>query len=388
MVKTLVACTAEVDDAKRALDEIKSQLQLETKLMKNSIGIIACHYEFIDSGVYQAVCDELPFDVVGTVSSSQSVLNNADSLLMTIMLITSDDTEFVNVLTPSLVSEPGKVISESYKQSAAARPQKPALVLAFAPFMIQNSGDEYVNVISDISDGVPCFGTIAVDDTPDLSSCFMLSGGGHYSDQMAMVLVYGDINPKFYIANISEHKILDKSAALITKSAGHVIMEINGRSVDVFFEDLGLTQASETSYAMSSLPFLLDYNDGTPQVSKIFISLTPERYGLCAGAVPEGSSLQIASSDKEDVLFTTEQAVNNILQDIRGASGLLAYSCIGRSLSLGTDLYAEMNLLNDKVGDKLPFMMVCSGGEVCPTQTSSAKAINRFHNNAFVACLF
>jgi hypothetical protein len=33
-------------------------------------------------------------------------------------------------------------------------------------------------------------------------------------------------------------------------------------------------------------------------------------------------------------------------------------------------------------------MMAYSGGETCPTQVSDDKAINRFHNNAFVACVF
>jgi len=388
MIRTLTACTTEVDDDIIAIEEIKSQLKLETKLLKNSIGIIACHYEFVISGIAKAVCDALPFDVVGTISSPLSVNGKADSLLLTIMVLTCDDVEFVKVLTPSLLEQPGKVIAESYKAATAERDERPALILAYAPFMSQNSGDEYVNVITEVSNAAPCFGTIAIDDMPDYSNCFMLHNGEHYSDRMSMVLIYGNIHPKFYIANISPDKALDKSA-IITKSEGHVIMELNGRSVDEFFESLGLTKASEETYAMSSLPFLLDYNDGTPKVSKIFVSLTPERYALCAGATPEGSTLNIATTDKEDVLLTSEQAADLILGDIEGASGLLIYSCIARSMVLiGEHQYSEIDLINKKTAGKLPFMMAYSGGEFCPTQDSNNKAINRFHNNAFIACLF
>ena len=385
MIRTFTAWTDEVDDVGLAVEQIKSRLDLENRLLKNSVGIVACHYEFVHSGVFEAVCEALPFDVVGTISSGQSVPKAYDALMLTLMVITSDDTEFVTAMTPSLVKEPGQVIAESYK--SACRAEKPALILTFAPFMLENSGDEYVNVISAVSGGVPCFGTIAVDETYDFANSYMLLNGQYYRDKMAMVLLYGNIQPKFYIANISPDKILEKSA-IVTKSANHILMEVNGRPVVEYFEDLGLAQASETQYAMSSLPFLLDYNDGTPTVSKIFVSLTPEKYAICAGAMPEGSTLYLATSDKEDVLLTTGNKVEQMLQEIDGASVLLIYSCISRSMTFGAEQFQEIELLDEKIGDKIPFMMVFSGGEICPTAISEQKAINRFHNNAFIACVF
>jgi len=387
MIKTLVACTREVDDETLAIDEIMSALKIETELMKNSIGIISCHYEFVLSGIVKAVSDALPFDVMGTISSPLSITDNADSLLLTIMVITGDDIEFESALTPSLLEQPKTNIAESYKTASAERLERPSLILAFAPFMPQNSGDDYVNVLSEVSNGAPCFGTIAIDDSDDFENCFMIYNGEHYPERMSMILVYGKIHPKFYFANISPERALDKSA-IITKSDGHIIMELNGRSVDEFFADLGLTKASEDGYAMSSLPFLLDYNDGTPKVSKVFIGLTPERYALCAGATPEGSTLDIATTDKDDVLLTTEQIADKVIEDCKGASGLLIYTCISRGMVLAGDQYSEINLINRKMAGKLPFMMAYSGGEFCPTQDSPGKAVNRFHNNAFIACLF
>jgi hypothetical protein len=234
---------------------------------------------------------------------------------------------------------------------------------------------------------VPCFGTLAVDDTADFRNCFLLFNGQNCRDRMGLVLVYGDVSPKFFIATLSQGKILDK-AALVTKSAGHILMEVNDAPVAEFFEDLGLTKASETAYAMTSLPFMLDYGDGTPPVSKVFIGLTPEKHAVCAGAMPEGATLHLGVFDKEDVLYTTGEAADKALADVKDASGLLIYSCISRNMSMGSDLLAELDLIRDKVAGKLPFMMAYSGGEICPTQVSDSKAINRFHNNAFVACVF
>ena len=384
MIKTLIATTSELDDENLAVEQIKSQLNFNENLLKNTIGIIACHYEFVLSDSFKAVCEALPFDVVGTISAAQSVPGESGSLLLTLMVLTSDDVEFDKVITPSLMENPINVIEKSYRN--ACRTQKPALILTFAPFILQNSGDDYVNTLTEVSGGVPCFGTLAVDDTLDFSNCFMLAGGEHYRDRMAMILVYGKIQPRFFVANISESRMLEKSAA-VTKSAGPVLMEVNERPVIEYFSDLGLLDATETQYAMSSLPFLLDYNDGTPKVSKIFVTLTPEKYAICAGAVPQGSTLYMATTDKDDVLLTTGEAVDMILKEINNASLLLIYSCISRSMTLGSDLFKEMDLIDQRISGKLPFMMANSGGEICSTQVSKGKAINRFHNNAFIACM-
>ena len=385
MITTITASVADLDDAKVAVEQIKAQLGPLDALHKHTVGILACHYEFVYSGVVAAICNALPFEIMGTISSAQSVQGEAEALLLTLMVLTSDDVEFVTAVTPSLMVDPGQAIRDTYL--SACREDKPALVFTFAPFMPQNSGDAYVEVLTEASGGVPCFGTLAVDDTLDFANCFMLYHGEHYREQMAMILVYGEVQPKFYVANISQSHIFEKSA-LVTKSAGPVLMEVNDRPVIEFFEDLGLVEASETQYALSSLPFLLDYKDGTPFVSKIFVMLTPEKYALCAGSMPEGSTLHIARTDKHDVMLTTGQAMDALLADIEGASGLLIYSCISRSMALGADAYGEMGLVDQKVEGRLPFLMAYSGGEICPTQVSGGKAINRFHNNAFIACVF
>ncbi|MCL2065356.1 MAG: FIST C-terminal domain-containing protein [Candidatus Cloacimonetes bacterium] len=388
MIKTFTVQTTELDDEQLAIEEIKSQLNITDGLKKNTIGIIACHYEFILSGIFKAVCEALPFEIIGTIASAQSIPDKTDLLLMTLMVMTSDDVEFDRVITESLASEKAyqEVVAESYK-SVCRKDENPALILAFAPFILQNCGDDYVNTISEVSGGIPCFGTLAVDDTLNFENTFMLANGEYYSDKMAMILIYGNIQPKFFVANISDEKIMGKGA-IITKSMGSIIMEVNERHIIEYFEELGLAEASETQYAMSNLPFLLDYNDGTPKVSKIFVMLTEDKHAICAGAMPQGSTMYMAKSDAQDVMLTTGITVDTILKEIDNASVLLIYSCIARSMALGGEQFKEMELINQRIGNKIPFLMANSGGEICPTMISDKKAINRFHNNAFIACMF
>ncbi|MCL1895402.1 MAG: FIST C-terminal domain-containing protein [Clostridiales bacterium] len=385
MIRTFTLWTDEVDDTGSAVDHVCSQLAGAGALMKNTIGIVACHYEHVYSGIFKAVCEALPFDVVGTISQMQAVPGKADSFLLSILVLTSDDAAFVKVVTPSLAGGPRRATEESL--GAACADGKPALIFAFVPFTLKNSGDEYVEAITSVSGGAPCFGTLAVDDSPDFSNCFMLADGEHYQDRMAMILVFGDVRPRFFVANISGSKLISKGA-VVTRSKGNVLMELNERPVAEYFDDLGLTGSIIEQFSMSSLPFLLDYGDGTPMVSKLMIRLSPEKHAICGGVIPEGSTLHIGMSDRDDVMSTTGETMDRLLLDIEGASGALMYSCITRGMILGAEQFKEAGLVDQKVGGAIPFIMAGSGGEICPTQVQDGKAINRFHNNAFISCLF
>ena len=385
MIKTLVAYTAEVDDIETAVQSI--QAQLAGQILTHSVGIIACHAEFLTSGAAQAVCAALPFDVVGATTIAQAVNQECGVFLLSVTVLTSDEAVFVTKLTDPLLPEPCAAIERAYQEAAASQTGAPSLILPYAPFMVENSADEYVETLTRASGGIPCFGTIAVDDTLTFELSQLVFNGQAYRDRMGMILVYDDIRPRFLLATISPEKMISKEA-LVTKSNRHIVQEVNGRPVREYFADLGLLDAAAEQYAMVSLPFMLDYNDGTPKISKVFVRQTEEGYALCAGLMPEGSTLRIGMFDKEDILLTSGQAMDQAQAELENASGMLIYSCIARSLSLGANSMVEMEMVQEKTGGRVPFMMAYSGGEICPTQVSEGQAINRFHNNTFVACVF
>lgn len=385
MVRTLTASTENIDDLDAAIGDIKNGLDLEHKLLKNSVGIIACHYEFAESGALKAICGALPFETCGTISSAQGTEKASGTLCFSLMVLTSDTLSFKTAATPSLKEKPGQLIEETYNTTTGG--EKPSMIFTFAPFMVENSGDDYVNTLTRVSGGVPAFGTLAVDDTADFHECFMLHNGNYYQDRMSLILVYGGFKPQFRLASISADKVLEQSA-LITGSEGHVLKELNGRPVMDFFDSMGLTKASETAYAMTSLPFMVDYNDGTPPVSKVFICLNENGYAVCAGAMPEGSTLKIGVFNRDDVLLTSGKAVEEALAAVPEPSGILVYSCISRGMTLGSELLAEMDLVRSRTKGKIPLLHAYSGGEICPTQINASSAVNRFHNNTFILCIF
>ena len=387
MLKVMTAYTLEIDDEEIAVEELLSQLDLD-ELKKNSIGIMSCHYECLNSGVYEAVYEALSFNIVGATSSSQGVPGQNSPLMIALTVITSDDVEFATMVTPNIVENVSEVIEQTYlaTHQNSGRKEAPGLILAFAPFLLSNCGDDYVNALSRVSGDVPCFGTLSVDDTLDFANCYVFADGKAYKEELVAVLLYGNIEPKFFIANISPNNTINKTA-LITKSHKHLLMEINDRPIIEYFEDLGLAKAVGSQYAMTSLPLLLDYNDGTPLVAKQFIKMNDDGSGICASEMPVGSTIYMAVADKQDVIDSTIATVEDIRANMKDASLMLAYTCVGRYMVLGADSKMAVDIFDERIGDELPFLFACSGGEMCPTQIEGKVATNRFHNNSLVVCL-
>ena len=97
--------TYEIDDPGVALEEIKEQIGEKLTLLENTVGIVMCHPEFIMSGVFRHISENLPFDLVGATSSVQSVNGEAGELILTIFIMTSDDVRFVTGATENLAGD-------------------------------------------------------------------------------------------------------------------------------------------------------------------------------------------------------------------------------------------------------------------------------------------
>ena len=386
MIKTFMVSTSEIDDIELAAEDIISQLD-KLELCANTIGILSCHYEFIYSGAMKAICESIPFEVAGAVTASHASGENMGILLLTIMILTSDDVYFSVKSTPSLHSGINNVLEKTCEDIFSENNEKPTFAFSFFAHIENFPEDEYVSIFTRVSGGVPCFGTVALESSDTFEHSYVCVNGEHYRDRAVMILVYGNLQPRFLTATISAGKILPQRA-MITKSDRNILMEVNGYSVHKYLEDLGVGDVLDMQYASSSLPFFLDYGDGTPMVSRVFIDQTPEKYAVSAGILPEGATMYVGVFDKEDVLLTTSQVIDKALGSSDCISGMLMYSCMTRSISLGGDIMAELELVKNKIGNKFPFMMSYSGGEICPVQNADANYINRCHNNTFILCMF
>lgn len=388
MIKAFTAHTNEIDDVEAAVAEILQQLDLdgENALLESTVGIVSCYAEYIESGVWKALCEKLPFEVLGTTSIANMADGELGDTMLALMVLTSDELRFATAVSEPILTEGKEPLRAVYGQALEKLPGKPALMLSFAPLLHNFGSDFYVESMSEISGGVPNFGTLAVDHNADYHDSNVLMNGGAWTDRIAILLIYGDIEPVFYVGNISQEKVFPEKC-MVSASQGNQLQTVNGKPVVDYLLGLGLAKNEEGDIAgINSFPLIVDYNDGTTPVARVMFALTPEGHAVCGGNIPVGATLSIGSFDADEIAATTKRTLQNAL-DGKKHSVLLMYSCIGRYFAQGFDTTAEFGQLLEPLADAgVAYMGAYSGGEFSPVYGKDGQSVNRNHNNTFVIC--
>jgi hypothetical protein len=387
MIKSFTATTNEIDDIDAAVSGLLAQLDMEgkNKLLAHSVGLISCFYDYVEYGVWQALCDALPFDVIGSTTIANAAAGNYGNTMLTLTVLTSDDVSFATAVSGPVDAEDKAPIKKLYDEAAARLPGKPSLILSFVPLLTSFGSDFYVDCMTEISGNVPNFGTLAVDHNPDYHDSMVLLNAGAWRDRFALLLFHGPIEPTFYIGTISDEKMFQEKG-VVTASQGNQLQTVNGISMTDYLLSLGLTKNEEGTIAgINTFPIIVDYNDGTMPVVRAMFALTPEGYAVCGGNIPVGSTLSIGNFDAEEIVATTARTLETALANKHDT--MLIYSCIGRFFSQGYDSMAELGKLQKLMeGTDTVYMAAYSGGELCPVYTRDGDTINRNHNNSFVIC--
>jgi hypothetical protein len=380
----LNAWTLEVDDPAVAVAEILKQLDLENQLLAHSAGFITCSYDYVEAGMVQAICDALPFDVVGCTTLTNATNQEAGTLLLCVSVLTADDCRFTATHTPALGDNAHAVIGETFQHAVAQLGEQPGLTLAFLPMLGTVSGELMLHALNDAAAGAPIFGTIACDsDTAHYSNTFTIHNGTCSRDSMSMLLIGGNVRPQFVVTSTSEQN-LHKQQAVITSSEGSVLKEVNGMSAREYFAFIGLSQG-EGIEGMSSVPFVVNYNDGSQPVARAIYSLNDDGSASCGGVMPEGGTFSIGRMDVDDILLTAEQSLETLLKKA-DINGIIMFPCLGRNMVLGVTPLSEIEKVQGVLGNTFPWHLAYSGGELCPVYGNDGCTVNRFHNFTFIAC--
>ena len=376
MIKMLSAYTLEADDAEYALSEILEQLDLEHNALRHSAGFLFCHPDFIGTGVAQSIAKALPFEVVGGTTICSLTEGLRDLTGLSISILTSDTVEF------SAASLPGghtpEDIVKVYRDGVGTRSGIPSLMFPFATSAI---GDFAVRTLDELTDNrTPLFGTNTVDNTADSSQAVALHNETTFHDGLALLMAWGDFNASFYVTEISAD-FIQKQRAIITKSKEHIIMSINDMCAADYLASIGISRDQAVGN-LHTIPFILDYGDGTPPVARVFYDITPEGHIITGGLMPENATVAVGSLEKDDITRLINETIEKAL--VSGKSrGLLLFPCVSHFWALEEPPFA---LIQDKLDHVLPYHVFFSGGEICPVYDTKGQMRNRFHSYTCVAC--
>ena len=384
MIKSYTAFTSEIDDIDAAVSKIIEQLQPEKNCLKNTVAIVTCYHEFATGGIIAELHRQLGFPIIGSTSTVIATNSGLGQLDLSMIMITSDDVTLTAACSASLQDGLEAPFEAMYQYALHGHTDNPKLIIGNAPLMLNYAGDHYVQMLDKVSGGVPHFGTMSIDNTNDYSDSYVIFNDKVARDIYAIIVASGNIHPKFLYASFSPQFVLDQSA-VITKSEGNLIKEIDGLPAIKYMEKIGLAENGKVGEILHSIPFVLDYaGEGIP-ISRVLLSWSAEEYGMCGGLMPEGTKFNLGRWDKSDVLNTTAQTIEDMLKN-EDISTLLLYSCLARSYALGADILLETKKINETVADRIPYIFSYAGGEICPS--NNASNANNFHINTVIACVF
>ncbi|MDR2088705.1 MAG: FIST C-terminal domain-containing protein [Clostridiales Family XIII bacterium] len=388
MINMLTAHTSEMDFVDDAVSEVLQQLNLEEAgPPERAVGILTCHAEFVQTGVVKALCERLPFPVAGCTTLGSATGGAAGHNLLAISVLTGDDVEFSAALSEPI--SPGNIgppIRDAYSRALTGlSAPSPALAIAFAPFMNDVDGMSLFSRIDRCCGDTPLYGTLSCSGNPDLSGSLTIWNGEAAPDVMAILLIRGNVQPRFFLTALSDDR-MGKKKGTVTDADGPLIKAVDGVSALDFIELCGVAKESVIR-APTSIPVMLDYQDGAAPLACGIYDITPEGFLRIGANAPPGARVSIGTQDTSGILSTAESILRQILRETK-PRGILMLPCLSRSLLLGSNSEGELRLAAKELGGAAPYHIAYSGGEICPVSAEGGSARNRFHNFTFTACVF
>jgi len=391
MIKSYSIIINEVDETELALEELHSQLS-KLELLKNTVGIVTVNKDFVLSGVYSAVAKATPFPLIGMTSYSQIVNGKIGTFMFSIMVLTSDDCEFACGMSEP-IPETGEVkepIQKFYKDLRSKLNGDVKLAILYPSFMYSHYPYQYIKPITEIDNNIPIFGSLSNGEIIDVvTSARTMLSENISSNQAVMLLISGNVEPKFYFSSITKESISMPNIGIVTAAEGNYLREINNIKAKEFLEKANLKPDSACQKIIMFSHFLADErNEKGETISSVVKSLAmPKDDGyLFVCGIQVGSNLSAISFTGEVVMETAKTVMEQIKEKHKGGT-LLIYSCLGRRAALLNEPYKEFELMNEMLGSNFNYMATCSGGEICPTSTTETEVVNNEHNETLIACI-
>jgi hypothetical protein len=381
MIKMFFASTTQIDDPEAAGDEILTQLDLSRNLLKNSVGIVTFHSEFAGSGILERLSQLLPFSITGISTLSSAVQQNYGQFILTLTVLTSDDTVFAAGVSDPLGGDKASALSKLYDECAARLPGKPSFALSFFPLCLNLGVGDTLNKLNDAAGAIPIFGALAIDYGVYIRRPLVSFGGKVYEDALSLILFHGDVRPS-YSAYWQENTINIKGTAFLTKSSGNTLLEINGMPAAEYLYSLGILEKGD-NITQSAIFIIMESKEfNTPSCMAMFGPLDNGGF-LCEAEVPLGSCVSIALMDKKTALEITAAAISK-LKEKKG--GVMIFSCVAYNLILELDPLAGIKTVSSILD--VPYLFAYAAGEICPAKTDGGAYKNRLNNMGIISLSF
>ena len=396
MFRTLTAFTMEADVKEDAVQEILEQLDLENQLLENAVGFFTCYLDHIKSGVIEAINEALPFEVIGCTVPMSGVSVSGEQAQLSLMVFTSDDTEFSVTLSEQFIDQSGEkfdsLIEDMWHKVCQNRKSEAEMLLVCQPFVLGFNWQGVTTSLAAYAGNIPIFGTLAIDIELELREPLVVFNGQSYADRMAILAIGGsDLKPTFVVESFNMENNIAQDA-IITAVDGIRLLSINDMPAVEYLTKIGMASDGKINNAGNiAVPIAVDVHDGTKPRVGTFYSLDDEGAVICGQELPVGASLTIGIVTNDAVLSSAKDALQQIAlsaHEREEPHAIIVFSCFSRAIVINdmSDEYHMTRELLDPTG--VPFMFSYSGGEICPLYNRNGEYVNISHVFSLVGVIF
>ena len=389
---SIVLYTEEIDDLQEAVQDLFAQAE-GFVLKKNSLAVLFTEEDTDYPELYNLLAENWKFPVVGCTAMAMLLGKQGYcGTGISVLLLTADDCEFAAGMTDDLTKgNYERQIADKIKELKGSLSSGIKLVISYGGMVTDEqdvAGDDIVAAIDKASGSAPLFGGLAADGFNFNGFRVFCNGKVKQSGQV-MVLVSGNIEPKFVYANSIENRA--SFCYEVTESKSNQVIRLgNGSFIDALKrEDMQVSKTDVLGdYILS--PFVLTIhqpNGDSVEVARNLSVLNRETGAGCfLGAIPEGSTLSIGIINRSDVQKSVNSSIDKILCEIKehGYKTLLCTSCCARFLALASNINAEVEAYTGRVPEGVSLAGMYSYGEYCPVRgNKTGELYNMFHNFTF-----
>ncbi len=237
--------------------------------------------------------------------------------------------------------------------------------------------------------------------------------GGASGDDFAFKKTYQYLNDKIYSGSVVglgltgnfkigigvKHGWIPVGApATVTKSAGSVIHEINGKPAIKIYEDYFGEEEAKVLRTETLAKLAITYPlgmkvEGSDELL-IRDPLTVDANGsiTCAAEIPEGSEIRLMVGSREEAVQVAKSAAQNAMDQLEGSApkAIIIFNCIARQKLFGDKSSDEISAIQEVIGRQVPLLGFYTYGEQAPLG-GEVKNIERcnsaFHNETVVICV-
>jgi hypothetical protein len=286
----------------------------------------------------------------------------------------------------------GEHLAEALLRQSPASPQ---CLLVF-PDGLSVSGSEIVaGIEKKISRKIKLVGATAGDDF-HFQKTFQFFNDEILSDSLPGVLLCGDFKVG---VGVRHGWVPVGRPRQVTRSAGHVVYQIDHRPAVSIYEDfLGLKRQElmEDTLANVTLSYPLGTELGGQTEYLLRDAIRVGRSGslICTGDVPQGSEVRLMIGGYESALEAAQQAACEAREQLGGTrlKGALVFCSVARQKMLGSEYQGEIDVIRDALGGAgVRFGGFYSYGELAPAASRRGRAKPTsplFHNESVVVAAF